>query len=669
MRLKHFAPALLCVAIADVTPAVAASDLDALLAMSMDSLLDVKIVTASKSSQSALDAAAPVSVVTAEDIRAYGYRTLGDILRSMPGLQVSYDRSYQYLGVRGINRKDYNSRILVLLDGRRMNENMYDSSFIDRTFLVDPEVIERVEFVAGPGSSLYGNNALLGVVNVITKKGGAVDGLRLLGEAGDAASGRIAIEYGKTFDNGADLLLAMSSFRSEGEDRYFSEHADTARGLDGETANKFFGKLSHGDFTFSAGMVERDKEIPTAPYSTVFNDPDARIVDRETHLGANYATSLSDVLAFSAQLSLGAYDFRNDYHYDSANPDPLNHDEVHGRWWNAEARIEYSGLRDHQIIAGLEYQSDFRQDYRNRDVSPAYLWYDQLGDSSRYGVFINDRIRLSEQWQLDLGARYDNFSIQGKLTDCSADPCVTGPFSQDGDALNPRAALIYKPTPDTAFKLLYGSAFRAANPTEIAFVIPGQPLQISNADPEKLTTREATVEHFLSKNFKVWADAFQYDFKGLIDTDPDTNEFINALDFRSRGILIGSEWKSEDGRQARVSYTYADVTDSSDARLDDAPRHQAKFNYAMPVAGPWRLGMEALYTGPRLTLGGDELGGHTLVNLTLNSGTRWKDMQLSASVYNLLDKDYADPARGSHDPIDKISQNGRGWRLQVAYRF
>lgn len=669
MKPKQFAPALLFVAIAEAAPAFAASDLDALLTLSMDSLLDVKIVTAAKSAQNVLDAAAPVSVVTAEDIRIYGYRTLGDILRSLPGLQVSYDRSYQYLGVRGINRKDYNSRILVLLDGRRMNENMYDSSFIDRTFLVDPEIIERVEFVAGPGSSLYGNNALLGVVNVITKKGSSVDGLRLLGEAGDAASGRIAVEYGKALDNGADLLLALSGFRADGEDRIFSEYPGAARGLDGETANKFFGKLSHGDFTFSAGMVERDKAIPTAPYSTVFNDPDARIVDRETHLAAGYATALSDALSFSAQLSLGGYDFRNDYHYDSADPDPLNHDEVHGRWWNAEVRIEYSGFSGHRIIAGLEYQSDFRQDYRNRDAAPAFVWYDQAGDSSRHGLFINDRISLGEQWQLDLGARYDNFSIKGKLTDCSADPCVTGPFSQDGDAFNPRAALIFKPTPDTAFKLLYGSAFRAANPTEIAFVIPGQPLQISHAEPEKLTTREATVEHFIGKNFKVWADAFQYDFKGLIDTDPATNEFINALDFRSRGVLIGSEWKSEDGRKARASYTYADVTDSSGARLDDAPRHQAKLNYAMPVAGPWRLGVEALYIGPRLTLSGAGLAGHTLVNLTLNSGARWKDLQLSASIYNLLDRDYADPARGSHDPIDKIPQNGRGWRLQAAYRF
>ena len=75
------------------------------------------------------------------------------------------------LGAIGcINRKDFNSRILVLIDGRRTNENVYDQAFIDAAFALDVEAIERVEFVAGPGSSLYGNNAMLGVVNVVTRQ-------------------------------------------------------------------------------------------------------------------------------------------------------------------------------------------------------------------------------------------------------------------------------------------------------------------------------------------------------------------------------------------------------------------------------------------------------------------------------------------------------------------
>lgn len=653
---------------ASTASAMTDANLDALLDLDLEDLMTIKIFTASKSVQNILDTAAPVTVVTAEDIARFGYRSLGDILRAVPGLHVSYDRSYQYLGVRGINRKDFNQRILLLLDGQRLNENMFDSAYIERTFPVDPEVIDRVEFVAGPGSSLYGNNAMLGVVNVITKSGKQIGGAHLSGDVGNAGAGRLTASYGKHDDNGGDLMFSVSSFHGHGRDWSFPEQGGSADNLDAERTDKLFAKLAMGEFNLSADIAQRTKKVPTAPYGTVFNDPDARLRDRQAHLSVSHAKSFDDVTNLFTQLNFGAYDFLNAYHYGIAVPDPLNNDEVHGRWWSIETRIHYSGLKGHQIVAGIEYQANTRQDYINRDVAPAYTWYEQAGDSHRYGLFVNDHIRVNDNWQMELGARFDRFSIQGALTDCYGTPCVSGPFSQKGDAVSPRAALIYKPEPDTVLKLLYGSAFRAANPTEIAFIIPGEPVRVSNADPEKLTTRELTIEHFPSRNIKLWANAFHYDFEGLIDFGPD-NEYINAQDFRSCGVLLGGEWKSHDGYLMRASYTYADVADASGARMDDAPRHQAKLQYAMPLGNAWSLGIEALHTGSRRTLAGNSVDAYTLLNATLNSGTRWKNLRLSASIYNLLDTDYADPARSAHDPIDQIPQDGRGWRAQLDYRF
>ena len=93
---------------------------------------------ASKYEQKTSEAPAWVTLVTAEEIEAYGYRTLADILRSVPGFYATYDRNYSYLGVRGFLRPgDYNSRVLLLVDGHRTNDNIYDSTFYGNEALVE----------------------------------------------------------------------------------------------------------------------------------------------------------------------------------------------------------------------------------------------------------------------------------------------------------------------------------------------------------------------------------------------------------------------------------------------------------------------------------------------------------------------------------------------------
>ena len=82
-----------------------------------------------------------------------------------------YDRNYEYLGVRGyIANGNYNTNVIVLVDGHRANESVYDSFGLLENFVVDLDDIERIEFIRGPASSVYGNNALFGVINVITRE-------------------------------------------------------------------------------------------------------------------------------------------------------------------------------------------------------------------------------------------------------------------------------------------------------------------------------------------------------------------------------------------------------------------------------------------------------------------------------------------------------------------
>jgi outer membrane receptor for ferrienterochelin and colicin len=151
-------------------------DIPGLLDKSLEELMSIEIESVSSASgftQKVTEVHASVTFVTSEDIQRYGYRTLAEVLKSVPGFYVSYDRNYSYVGVMGYGLPgDYNSRIALLIDGHRMNDNIYEGALLGTDFPLDVDLIDCVEVIRGPNSSLYLASAFLGVINVITKKGG-----------------------------------------------------------------------------------------------------------------------------------------------------------------------------------------------------------------------------------------------------------------------------------------------------------------------------------------------------------------------------------------------------------------------------------------------------------------------------------------------------------------
>jgi outer membrane receptor for ferrienterochelin and colicins len=173
--------------------------------MSIEDLAKLKVDAvygASKFLQNVADSPASVTVVTAEQIQKYGYRTLADVLRTLPGFYVIYDRNYTYVGVRGISRPgDYNARILFLLDGHRVNDDIYDGAYVGTEFPVNVDLMERIEIIKGPNSSVYGTGAFVAVINVITKRGRDLGGVEVSAAAGSRNSYKERASYGKRFDN------------------------------------------------------------------------------------------------------------------------------------------------------------------------------------------------------------------------------------------------------------------------------------------------------------------------------------------------------------------------------------------------------------------------------------------------------------------------------------
>lgn len=664
IRAAVIAALLAVTATAGAAPLDNAKDLTAL---PLEQLLDLEVYTASKFAQKMSEAPSAVSIVTAADIKAYGYRTLADILKSIRGMYVTNDRNYSYIGTRGFSRPgDYNTRVLLLLDGYRLNDGVFDGALIGTEFIVDVDLIDRVEFVPGPGSAIYGGNAFFGVLNIITKNGQGLGGMEIASEAASFETRKGRLTYGNRSEDGLDVLLSAASYRSRGENRYFPEFDDpatsngTARNLDYDRYEQLFTKFSYGAYSLDVAYSERSKAIPTASYGQVFNDPRSHTVDEQAFFNLKYYDKPSTSLDVQANLYYGHYAYAGDYVFDYP-PVTINRDETRGDWWGGELRFLSTAFDRHKVIYGAEYRYDVHRDQSNFDVDPFVSVLDDHRSKRTYGLYAQDEFSLSDSWILNAGLRQDH-------------------STEDQTATNPRLAVIHKLTPATTAKLLYGTAFRAPNAYEKYYVTDASQYK-ANPDlrPEKIKTYELVLEHYLQHDFRITGSAFSYQVENLISLiqDPADTLFVfrNVDLAEAKGVELEAERLWHGGTRLRASYSWQSAKDSTTGtRLSNSPRHLAKMNFTTPFLGDvWRAGTEIQYMGERTTPRGGAVSDFTVVNLTLVAERFAKNLEVSAGIYNLFDENYADPPSTEHFDsrgryLNQITQDGRSVRLKLTYR-
>ena len=262
-----------------------------------------QVFGASERLQPAIEAPASVSFITKEEIERYGYRTLADILRSVRGMYVHDDRNYSVVGTRGFAPPgDYNTRILLLVNGHRVNDNVYGQGQIGADFGLDPAMFERVEIIRGPASSLYGDSAFFAVVNVITRTGESLGGGSVTVETGTLGARLVRAAVGHGFASGVDVALSSTYEGSNGVGQLYFPVFDTpgtnngvAEGLDGEGVRQFYGRLDFKGLTVTGAYGHRRRDVPTASFGAMFNNQDSpeKTTDQRTLIDAAYGRSFS----------------------------------------------------------------------------------------------------------------------------------------------------------------------------------------------------------------------------------------------------------------------------------------------------------------------------------------------------------------------------------------
>src|SRR5262245_4649062 len=269
---------------AEPPPAGASPETEVDLAsLSLEELAQVNVATvqgASRYEQKVSQAPASISIVTEDEIKKFGYRNLAEILSGVRGFYTPNDRNYTFLGMRGFSRpSDYNGRILALADGHRLNENIFGSILAGNEEVLDVDLIKRLEIIRGPSSSIYGNHAFFGVLNLFTRTGEDIDGWETSAEGGSFETYKGRMTYGKRYENGLDLVMSGSVMDSDGDDNLFYKEFDDpatnnghAIDSDDERSYKFYSRAQYGDLSVSGLYSHREKTIPTASFDTVFND-------------------------------------------------------------------------------------------------------------------------------------------------------------------------------------------------------------------------------------------------------------------------------------------------------------------------------------------------------------------------------------------------------------
>lgn len=572
------------------------------------------VVTATRIATPTEEVGSSITVVTAEEIEAKGYTTVQEALKGTPGLDVSAvggPGQASSVFLRGAE----SHHTLVLMDGVEMN----DPTGANRGFNfanLTVENIERIEILRGPQSTLYGADAMGGVINIITKKGKGKPAFYLGGEGGSHGTWREFAGAGMGTER-FDASLAFSHNSSDGfsaadddlpgnreDDKWENSSASTRIGVvlsentDLDFTARFYDGRTHLD---NGGGPNQDQEDYHVNERKIFTRTQARM------LALDGLWELSLVHGFA--------DHDREYRDDPWGDSDFGGDK-HEISWQNNLYIDETNT----VTLGLEYEQERMDNHTDLDES-AYT----------SSFFLQDQITLKGFSFTTVGLRHDDHKEFGGET--------TFRITQ---------AFLVREW-GTRFKGSYGTGFRAPSLYEL-YAPPfwGSPVGNPNLDPEESEGWDIGVEQsLLGDSMTIGVTCFYNDFDDLIDYDWSTG-YVNIDDAKTNGLESFIEITPFKDLTLCLNYTYTDTEDDDGKRLRRRPLHKIGFNTFYRFLERGTVNLDVLYVGKRddsywdsMTFATKDVTTDSYVVVNLSGAFDISDhFRIFARIENLFDEDY-----------------------------
>lgn len=623
-----------------------------------------KVTAASKQLLSVDQAPASITVITREEIQAFGYQTLPEALRAVRGLFFTDDRIYTYFGIRGFAPPgDLNTRILILWDGHPVNDVWAGQGFSARDFDVDLSEVDRIEVVRGPASLLFGTGAFFGVINVVPR--GRLTNRNVEGVVGAGGAGGVKARVtGSLGNDEVSAIASAAGFTATGAELTDLGAAGVVRGLDDERSIGANTKVKWKGLSLTAKWNQRKKQIPTAPLGAAFGVPGTEYTDARGFAEVRYEHEFFSRFTLTARAAYDASRYRGYYATLDANGErgPRITDSGGGDWFSGEVRGGLFLFEGNRLTLAVEGQAQLA--YQQP------VGFDARENTTRYffsGTLLDEWQLWNNRLFLQAGVRVDKYNDLGEF------------------ALSPRGAVVARLYESGLTKLVAGRAFRAPTVYELAFN-DGGASQLAptpgTLTPEYITTFE--LEH--SHNFTPELRATIGGYYNLIDrlvvlaeeqTEPPRCAGATVQCYvysnTTRGLTaLGAEaqLRWQPGRFTLVEGTYSFVMLGGPG-VSDAPaypNHLASARAMIPLKeGLVRLSGQATYqSGRRDAATGSSAGEALILNFGLSGD--YGPVRYFAGVQNLLDARYPLPVV-SEVGAGLIPQYGRTFWLEVGAGF
>lgn len=643
--------------------------------LSIEELMTLEVTSAAKQTQKLADAAAAVFVITQDDIRRSGATSIPEVLRLAPGVQVArVDANKWAITIRGFNGR-YANKLLVLVDGRSIYTPIFAGVYWEIQDLL-MEDIERIEVVRGPGASLWGANAVNGVINILTKRAADTKGL-ISATVGNQEQATVGIRVSGQLSDKADYRLYGKYLQQAGLiDSQGKEAEDDWREggggflLDWTPANPDSITVQGGVFD---ATLHQNLSVPdvTPPYLRAERDT-ARMSGR--YLQGRWEHTLSESSRWSLQLyyqNLQRQETMVDFDIDI---------------FDLDFQHLFNPNEGHSLIWGMGYRH-YQDNYQQTALgwmTPTQLDYDLLS------VFVQDQISvIPQKLELTLGGRLEHNDFSGW-------------------EFQPNGRLLWKPHPQHRLWASVSRAVRSPSRGDDGVTLdlvglPPQPLfnlpatvvfqGNSNFVSEKVTAYEVGYRTWPTERFSFDVTAFYNDYDDLRAIAPQYDKaivenghlrvpglFVNASQGETHGFEVAANWQLLDRWRLQLAYSYLQVNLNNKpgfpnlftvVRDGSHPRHQVSLLSSFDIRPDLEFDLWLRHASdiPDLAVGSPTLTAAVADYFSVNARLGWRprpDLELSLAGANLLGPSHGEFIQETYPVPERLERSVYG---QIKWSF